>query len=71
MVDTAVAITVLVGLAIFVAIMFVLFLICREIVCWYFKINEHLDLQRAILAELQRANPNKEANSINKLSTGT
>ena len=32
------------------------FAIIREIVCWYWKINEGIDLQRKILAELVKFN---------------
>lgn len=34
-----------------------IFIVCREFVCWYFKINQNLDLQRKILKELKRASP--------------
>ncbi len=32
------------------------FAIIREIVCWYWKINERVDLQKKILAELVKLN---------------
>lgn len=36
-----------------------LFLIGRQIVCWYWKINRHIELQEQILVELKKMN-NKE-----------
>ena len=35
------------------------FMLCREIVCWYFKINERLQLQKDILAQLQITHASK------------
>jgi hypothetical protein len=37
-------------------IFFVIMLICREVTCWYFKINETLGVLREVLAELKRLN---------------
>ena len=34
----------------------VIFLICREIVCWYWKINNSVELMEKILIELKKAN---------------
>ncbi len=34
----------LIGLAIFCIVAFIVILICRELSCWYFKINEALSL---------------------------
>jgi len=31
-----------------------IFIICREIVCWYWKINEHINLQKKILEKLDK-----------------
>lgn len=31
----------------------IVFLVCREIVCWYWKINRSIQLQEQILAELK------------------
>jgi hypothetical protein len=36
----------LIALAVTVAVTISIFLLCREIVCWYFKINERAELQR-------------------------
>ena len=32
------------------------FAIIRELICWYWKINEGIDLQKKILAELVKLN---------------
>ena len=39
---------------------FVILLICREIVCWYWKINRAVDLLENIHAELVAARKPKE-----------
>ena len=33
-----------------------LFVLLREVFCWYFKINEKLSVSKKILAELKRIN---------------
>ena len=38
--------TILGGAIIAIAIWFVIFLVCREFSCWYFKINDHLEQQK-------------------------
>lgn len=48
-------VTVLLVLALFVAI----FLFCREIVCWYWKINKRLEIEQQILDELRKLNADK------------
>ncbi|MCI5743086.1 MAG: hypothetical protein MR321_05400 [Bacteroides sp.] len=30
------------------------FFLCREIMCWYWKINEHLDNQKKIIEKLDK-----------------
>ena len=40
---------------IFMVCLFV-FVLIRELVCWYWKINEGIDLQKKILAELVKFN---------------
>jgi len=35
-------------------VLFVIFLVCREIVCWYWKMNETVKLLKQIRDELQR-----------------
>ena len=32
------------------------FLLLREVLCWYFKINAKLDVSKKILAELEKIN---------------
>ena len=34
----------------------VVFLICRELICWYYKINEHSRMMKQILNELRAMN---------------
>ena len=41
---------------ILITIIFVIFLVCREIVCWYWKINRSIELQEEILRELKKIN---------------
>ena len=41
------------------AILFLIFLACREIVCWYWKINKTVDTLDEILAELKKMNKDK------------
>jgi len=36
------------GIGIFILVSILIFLICREIVCWYFKINERVALLKEI-----------------------
>lgn len=43
-------------LAVMVVISLVIFLLIREIVCWYFKINERRDLLWEIHKELIKSN---------------
>lgn len=31
-----------------------IFFLCREIMCWYWKINEHLDNQKKIIEKLDK-----------------
>lgn len=46
-----------IGLAITILVVtLVIFLICREVVCWYWKINRSVDLMEKILIELKKAN---------------
>ena len=36
------------------------FLLLREVFCWYFKINARLDISKQILAELKKNNEDKD-----------
>jgi hypothetical protein len=47
-----------VGMGIFAAmIVLLVVLICRELVCWYWKVNEGLELLREIAQNTRRAAP--------------
>ena len=37
-------------------VMLAVFAIIRELICWYFKINERVDLQKKVLSELVKIN---------------
>ena len=41
------------NLMVVILVSLVIFLICREIVCWYFKMNEVVSLLKEIKAALQ------------------
>ena len=43
----------------------ILFLIFREIVCWYWKINQHLENQRTIISKLDQLLGQKEGSKNN------
>lgn len=49
--DTASAV---IALLVVFFIILTIFLICREIVCWYFKINKTVELLENILIELRK-----------------
>ncbi len=40
-------------LLVFIFLVIIVFLICREIVLWYFKINERVKLQKEISANIK------------------
>ena len=42
----------------------VILLVGREIVCWYFKINERRNLLRSILSEMRKSNGTEEPKSV-------
>jgi len=46
-------------IVIFVLVTVFFFLLVREVICWYFKINKRVDIQREIL-ELLKARYNVE-----------
>ena len=46
----------IINIALLTVICLGVFAIIREIVCWYWKINERVDLQKKILAELVKLN---------------
>lgn len=39
-----------------IAVIFVIFLVCRQVVCWYWKINRGIELMEQILVELKKSN---------------
>ena len=53
----------LLNLMMVVLISLVIFLICREIVCWYFKMNEVVNLLKEIKTALQNNTLGKKAGS--------
>lgn len=59
------------GLFIFLVIIIVIFLICREIVCWYWKINETLSVLKEIRDLLKHSSlaSNTEGASENTVSS--
>ena len=52
----------LLTLIVVIAIAVLLFFVCREIICWYFKINERIRLleeQNALLKKLLGSGPDR------------
>lgn len=47
----------LVSLLIMLGFILIIFLFCRELVCWYWKVNKSVQLMEQILAELKKNNP--------------
>lgn len=46
-----------VTLLILLAVQIVIFIVCREIVCWYFKINQRLNVMKDIRDYLKKDEP--------------
>jgi hypothetical protein len=46
----------IVNAIIIIFVVIVVFALVRELICWYFKINERVDLQKKVLAELVKLN---------------
>lgn len=42
--------------AVMICVTILIFLVCREMVCWYWKINRTVDVLEQILAQLKRMN---------------
>lgn len=40
-----------------------IFMICREIMCWYWKVNKRLEIEQQILEELRKLNVTMEQNN--------
>lgn len=47
----------LASLLVLLGIMFVIFLVGREMMCWYWKVNKSVELLEQILVELKKDNP--------------
>lgn len=54
------------SLLIAVLVCVLIFLVCREIVCWYWKINKMVSNQEEIIRLLKRIADEKEAPSTNQ-----
>ncbi|MBC76125.1 MAG: hypothetical protein CME64_08925 [Halobacteriovoraceae bacterium] len=52
----------------FSGLILLLFLFCREVVMWYFKINKRIELQREILEELRKLNGENGGSSLREVS---
>lgn len=46
----------IVNAIIIIFVVIAVFALVRELICWYFKINERVDLQKKALAELVKLN---------------
>lgn len=53
-----------------VAILVVIFLICRELMCWYWKINEMVSLLKSINEKLDGAQLRNDRASSNSTGSG-
>ena len=51
------------------AIAIIIFIVCRELVCWYWKINEHLENQRKIIEKLESLDKLHKLDNIERLLT--
>lgn len=56
-------------LIIVLAITIIVFVVCRELVCWYWKINEHLENQRKIIEKLDNLDKLYKLDDIERLLT--
>lgn len=50
--SAGIAIYYVISLVVFIVISIGIFLICRELICWYWKINESLRVQKEIASKL-------------------
>lgn len=50
-----------------VLVTLVVFLIGREVVCWYWKINKSIALQESILIELKKVNHELQRRDLDKV----
>ncbi len=51
------------------AVAIIIFIVCRELVCWYWKINEHLENQRKIIEKLDNLDKLYKLDDIERLLT--
>ncbi|MFM6930436.1 MAG: hypothetical protein ACKOX6_18375 [Bdellovibrio sp.] len=54
--------------AVCVVLLMFFFLVGREIVCWYWKINKTVELQNAMLKELKAMNEELQKQRLGKVS---
>lgn len=52
------------GIILAIGILFVIFLVIREIICWYWKINEGIELLRSINDKLSTLKEIKVSESV-------
>ena len=45
-----------IDICLYLVLFLAVFLLIREVICWYFKINKRAELQEKILAELIKVN---------------
>jgi hypothetical protein len=45
-----------IDLCLYLVLFLVVFLLIREVICWYFKINKRVELQEKILLQLEISN---------------
>ncbi|KXK20463.1 MAG: hypothetical protein UZ15_CFX003001688 [Chloroflexi bacterium OLB15] len=57
---------VIVSLLTYAVVAFIIFLILRELVCWYWKINEMITLQKRIITLLETLT--KDTSQLNQLN---
>ena len=51
----------------FIAITLFVFILIRELVCWYFKINERVSQNEEIIKQLKRSNDYLSQSEIDRL----
>jgi len=60
--------TVFLNLIVYLAIIVGIFLLCRELICWYWKINKTISNQEEIIRLLRKiANENNETDNNQKI----
>lgn len=46
----------LIGFLLILVLCIAVFMICREVMCWYWKVNKRLEIEQQILEELRKLN---------------